>query len=106
MSTTTLGRPGNNPFCHHRAFEMARRGQREGVVPVSAAPGVPFDHGTFEIVVETVDGGNAIMIGKLLPCSVCTRHVRIDEERCPFCGADGPAGRSRPRRRRWFGRRR
>jgi radical SAM protein with 4Fe4S-binding SPASM domain len=55
IATTTLGRPGNNPFCHHRALEMDRQGKRERVVPVSAAPGEPFDHGTFEIVVESSD---------------------------------------------------
>lgn len=51
-STVTLGRPGNNPFCHHRALEMDRRGLRERVVPATPAPGEPFDHGTFQIVVE------------------------------------------------------
>jgi radical SAM protein with 4Fe4S-binding SPASM domain len=52
MTHTTLGKPGNNPYCHHRALEMDRAGKRERVVPVSAAPGQPFDHGVFEIIVE------------------------------------------------------
>jgi radical SAM protein with 4Fe4S-binding SPASM domain len=47
-----LGRPGNNPYCHHRALELLRQGLRERVVQVEAAPGHPFDHGRFEIVVE------------------------------------------------------
>lgn len=47
-----FGRRGNNPYCHHRALEHARRGQRERLVPLTRAPGVPFDHGRFEIVVE------------------------------------------------------
>ena len=51
-SFVTLGLPGNNPFCHHRALEMDRRGLRERVSPATQAPGQPFDHGTFEIVVE------------------------------------------------------
>jgi radical SAM protein with 4Fe4S-binding SPASM domain len=51
-SFVTLGRPGNNPFCHHRALEMARAGKRERIVRVTEAPGQPFDHGKFEIVVE------------------------------------------------------
>ncbi len=55
-SFVTLGKPGNNPFCHHRALEMARQGMRERVVQVKRAPGEPFDHGTFEIVVETAQG--------------------------------------------------
>jgi radical SAM protein with 4Fe4S-binding SPASM domain len=51
-SFVTLGRAGNNPYCHHRALEMDRAGKRERIVPVSAAPGEPFDHGIFAIVVE------------------------------------------------------
>ncbi len=47
-----FGKPGNNPYCHHRAIEMDRAGLRERVVPVEAAPGLPFDHGRFELVVE------------------------------------------------------
>jgi radical SAM protein with 4Fe4S-binding SPASM domain len=50
-----FGKPGNNPLCHHRALEMQRRGLRERLVQVERAPGVPFDHGRFEIVVEEVD---------------------------------------------------
>jgi radical SAM protein with 4Fe4S-binding SPASM domain len=47
-----FGRRGNNPFCHHRALELLGRGQRERVVCVEGATGLPFDHGRFEIVVE------------------------------------------------------
>lgn len=47
-----LGRPGNNPYCIHRAVELSRRGVRERIVKVEAAPGAPFDHGRFEIVEE------------------------------------------------------
>jgi radical SAM protein with 4Fe4S-binding SPASM domain len=49
---TLFGRAGNNPMCHHRALEMQRQGLRERLVPASPAPGRPFDHGTFELVVE------------------------------------------------------
>jgi len=51
-SFVTLGKPGNNPFCHHRALEMKALGKRERVVQVEAAAGEPFDHGRFEIVAE------------------------------------------------------
>jgi len=51
-SDQLLGRPGNNPFCHHRALEMARNGKRERIVQVAPAPGEPFDNGRFELVVE------------------------------------------------------
>jgi len=47
-----LGRPGNNPMCHHRALEMQAAGLRERVVQVEEAPGQPFDMGRFELVVE------------------------------------------------------
>jgi radical SAM protein with 4Fe4S-binding SPASM domain len=49
-----FGRPGNNPYCHHRALEMARMGKRERVVRVEAPPGEPFDQGRFELIVEDV----------------------------------------------------
>jgi radical SAM protein with 4Fe4S-binding SPASM domain len=47
-----LGKPGNNPMCHHRALELERAGKRERLVQVAAAPGEPFDQGRFELVVE------------------------------------------------------
>lgn len=50
-----LGKPGNNPLCHHRALEFARQGKRERLVQVEAAPGLPFDQGRFEIVVEDLE---------------------------------------------------
>jgi radical SAM protein with 4Fe4S-binding SPASM domain len=56
-SVVTLGRPGNNPFCHHRALEFAKQGKRERIVKVTEAPGEPFDHGAFEIVVEPMPAG-------------------------------------------------
>ena len=51
-SFVTLGKPGNNPFCHHRALELQRGGKRERVAQVHAAPGTPFDNGIFEIILE------------------------------------------------------
>ncbi|MDQ3802610.1 MAG: GDL motif peptide-associated radical SAM/SPASM maturase [Acidobacteriota bacterium] len=51
-----LGRPGNNPYCHHRALELSRRGLRERVVQIERAPGNPFDHGRFALILETLDG--------------------------------------------------
>jgi hypothetical protein len=52
MSDMLLGRPGNNPYCHHRALEFDKQGKRERVEPVRDAPGKPFDQGLFRIVVE------------------------------------------------------
>lgn len=47
-----LGKPGNNPICHHRALELSKLGKRERLVQVAGAPGLPFDQGRFELVVE------------------------------------------------------
>jgi radical SAM protein with 4Fe4S-binding SPASM domain len=52
MGDTLLGKPGNNPYCHHRAIEMQRAGKRERIERVQAAPGEPFDFGLFQIVEE------------------------------------------------------
>jgi 7-keto-8-aminopelargonate synthetase-like enzyme len=52
MSDMLLGKPGNNPYCHHRALEFSARGLRERVEKVADAPGLPFDQGLFRIVEE------------------------------------------------------
>lgn len=52
MGHSLFGKPGNNPYCHHRALEMDRRGLRERVVLKEQAPGVPFDRGLFELIEE------------------------------------------------------
>lgn len=52
MSDMLLGKPGNNPYCHHRTLEFSARGLRERVEKVADAPGLPFDQGLFRIVVE------------------------------------------------------
>jgi radical SAM protein with 4Fe4S-binding SPASM domain len=49
---TLFGRPGNNPFCHHRALELLRAGKRERLVLETPAPGKPFDHGVFACLLE------------------------------------------------------
>jgi nif11-class peptide radical SAM maturase 3 len=48
-------RRGNNPYCHHRALEQAKRGVRERVYPKRQAQGLPFDNGEFAIVEEPLD---------------------------------------------------
>ncbi|ONH27564.1 radical SAM/SPASM domain-containing protein [Pseudofrankia asymbiotica] len=54
---TFFGRAGNNPYCHHRALTHQRAGTRERLVQIARAPGVPFDHGLFEIVREDLTAG-------------------------------------------------
>lgn len=60
MGDTLLGKPGNNPYCHHRAIEMQRMGKRERIVPVQPAPGEPFDFGLFEIVEEPLPASSPV----------------------------------------------
>ena len=48
----TLGRIGNNPFCHHRALEYLREGKRERLRQVRTPEGKPFDYGVFESYLE------------------------------------------------------
>lgn len=45
-------RPGNNPYCHHRALELAARGVQERLDPERPAPGRPFDNGRFRLAEE------------------------------------------------------
>ena len=54
-SEPLLGRPGNNPYCHHRALELDRQGLRERVEQVRGAGGRPFDHGLFRVIREHKD---------------------------------------------------
>lgn len=51
-SQCILGKPGNNPYCIHRAMDFERRGLRERLTHTAAAPGRPFDHGRFALSVE------------------------------------------------------
>ena len=87
---------------------LHKAGLRERLRPVRAAPGLPFDHGLFEIVVEDFDG-NCIGIEqaeegpfisahdpsvsvrenvRLLLCAHCDQFVLPNETRCPHCGSD------------------
>jgi radical SAM protein with 4Fe4S-binding SPASM domain len=50
-----FGRPGNNPYCHYRARTLAKEGKRERLVRRDPPPGVPFDSGIFDLVVEPFD---------------------------------------------------
>lgn len=56
-SQCLLGRTGNNPYCVHRATVFEQQGKRERLVHARPAPGVPFDHGRFELIVEDLPLG-------------------------------------------------
>jgi Y-X(10)_GDL-associated radical SAM protein len=54
-----FGRPGNNPFCHHRTLELEKRGLRERVVKTREAPMKSFATGEFELILEPIPGREA-----------------------------------------------
>lgn len=55
-SEPLLGRPGNNPFCHHRAMEMDKQGLRERIELVRGADSdEPFSAGLFRVIREHAD---------------------------------------------------
>jgi radical SAM protein with 4Fe4S-binding SPASM domain len=109
-----LGRAGNNPYCHHRSLELAEQGIRERIVQIEKAPGTSFDHGRFELIVESVDGGSVVdslpangatlvqitsarrkpkrvsarKPRELIICRNCNRHVFAGTPVCPFCNGD------------------
>ncbi len=58
-SDVFFGRPGNNPYCHHRALEFARQGKRERLLLAELPPGAPFDQGRFDIVIEDLEDSTA-----------------------------------------------
>jgi radical SAM protein with 4Fe4S-binding SPASM domain len=51
-SHVLFGKPGDNPFCHHRAIELTREGKRERLVRTAPAEGKPFDFARFAIILE------------------------------------------------------
>ncbi|HZO15041.1 MAG TPA: radical SAM protein [Polyangiaceae bacterium] len=51
-SHVLFGKPGNNPYCHHRSLELLQQGKRERLLRTVAAEGKPFDHGLFDLIVE------------------------------------------------------
>jgi radical SAM protein with 4Fe4S-binding SPASM domain len=54
-SEPLLGRPGNNPYCHHRVLELRKRGLRESLELATPAPDEPFAYATFRILTESLD---------------------------------------------------
>jgi Y-X(10)_GDL-associated radical SAM protein len=53
-SDSLLGRPGNNPYCHHRVLELGKQGLRERIRKVQDAPNAAFATGRFELILETI----------------------------------------------------
>ena len=51
-SHTTLGKRGNMPWCYHRASTLKRMGLRERLAAAEPPPGVPYDFGRLELILE------------------------------------------------------
>ena len=103
-----FGRPGNNPYCHHRTLALAKQGLRERIRQVQKPPGVPFDNGLFELVVEDFQG-NCVKVERpelgqfvhnhdpeapirrksdMLLCACCDEFALSEERVCPHCGSE------------------
>lgn len=108
-SHVLFGKRGNNPFCHHRALELKKKGLHERIRKTKEAPGLSFDIGLFEIIVENEKGEiveiqspndthqipvsddtNRVprMPKALKLCNGCDNYVYEEEEICNFCNAD------------------
>jgi Y-X(10)_GDL-associated radical SAM protein len=109
-SHSLLGRAGNNPYCHYRVLKLAGAGLRERIEKVETAPGRPFDHARFDLVLEPLDGGPGDRVVQIPPlpqapskkrratedrvpttlpiCRGCDQYVLPQERMCPHCGAD------------------
>jgi Y-X(10)_GDL-associated radical SAM protein len=116
-SHSLLGRAGNNPYCHYRALELAKRGLRERIVKVRDAPPASFAVGEFELITERISdqhslpdpvsstAGHPPLVqlkanaakdplreGRVPPqldiCRGCDQYAWPDELLCPHCGAD------------------
>jgi radical SAM protein with 4Fe4S-binding SPASM domain len=107
-SHVLFGRPGDNPYCEHRALTLAQRGLREEIQPVRAAPGEPFDHGLFKLVYTDLEGQPVEPdpedlrdpmgplwtggLNDLTLCRACDRYHHPADEVCPFCGQEAASG--------------
>jgi hypothetical protein len=108
-SHVLFGKRGNNPFCHHRALELKKKGLKERVRKIQEAPGDSFDMGLFEIIVEDENGviveiqsphtetpvpvvdvtARVPRIPKALKlCNGCDNYVYEEEEVCSFCNSN------------------
>ncbi|MEM6958928.1 MAG: radical SAM protein [Myxococcota bacterium] len=81
-----MGRPGNNPYCIHRALEHEAQGLREVLVRTQAAPGEPFDHGAFKTVTEPLEPKtDAAILGvpveSILQLRPSDRSLRSDQKK-------------------------
>jgi radical SAM protein with 4Fe4S-binding SPASM domain len=107
-SHVLFGKRGNNPYCHHRALELQKKGLKERIRKIQEAPGNSFDTGLFEIVVENEQGeiievqkpGTPVELKQdserkmprmptpMILCHGCDHFIYAQETTCPFCQAN------------------
>jgi Y-X(10)_GDL-associated radical SAM protein len=91
-----FGRPGNNPYCHHRALALDARGLRERVAKKREAPDSPFAIGEFELILEPVPG--RATADAPAPLTVSGPGALVQLRRKPGSAAASPReGRTLPR---------
>jgi radical SAM protein with 4Fe4S-binding SPASM domain len=86
-----FGRPGNNPYCHHRVLQLEARGLRERVAKKHDAPNKPFAIGEFELILEAIPGRE----DAALPAEATTGSVG------PLIQLGGTRSDSKPAVREW-----
>src|SRR5213078_1167677 len=57
-SHSLLGRPGNNPYCHHRVLELRKQGLRERIVKQREAEAASFAVGEFKLLTERISSSD------------------------------------------------
>jgi Y-X(10)_GDL-associated radical SAM protein len=117
-SHSLLGRPGNNPYCHHRVLELRKQGLRERIIKRREAADASFAVGEFELVTERIplnDGETGAVVsqtsarqglvqltrpktvpvardGRVPPkmdlCRNCDLYTWPGNIDCPHCGAN------------------
>ncbi|OHX10820.1 GDL motif peptide-associated radical SAM/SPASM maturase [Chromobacterium sphagni] len=113
-SHSLLGKPGNNPYCHHRTLDLQKKGLRERIVKLQDAAQTSFAVGRFDLVTEEIATGKVVSQisrsgqvielawknqGKRAPetgrppaalaiCRSCKQYIQPDETACPHCSAD------------------
>lgn len=94
-SHSLLGRPGNNPYCHHRVLELRKQGLRERIRKVEDAAKSSFATGRFELILEEIPADESQPEGRVVGT---TEQALVQLMRKPIAGMDkGPA--TRPGRR-------
>jgi len=113
-SHSLLGKPGNNPYCHYRTLDLAKKGLRERIVKLEEAGPASFSVGRFDLITERIDSGETVSSvsdsgqviklawvnqghaspeeGRVPPrlalCRACLQYIHGHETTCPHCQAD------------------